>query len=84
LKEKGVFLPFLQAVNVATEHNRGVSTLGAQTQHNTTQHNTTQQNKTKQNKTKQNKTKQNKTSGVFFSCLSFHSFYVCPIPSLSY
>jgi hypothetical protein len=59
LKEKGVFLPFLQAVNVATEHNRGVSTLGAQTQ-------------------------QNKTAGVFFSCLSFHSFYVCPIPSLSY
>jgi hypothetical protein len=58
-KEKGVFLPFLQAVNVATEHNRGVSTLGAQTKHNTTQHNTTQHNKTKQNKTKQNKTKQN-------------------------
>jgi hypothetical protein len=35
-KEKGVFLPFLQAVNVATEHNRGVSTLGAQTQQNKT------------------------------------------------
>jgi hypothetical protein len=69
LKEKGVFLPFLQAVNVATEHNRGVSTLGAQTQH---------------NKTQQTKTKQNKTAGVFFSCLLFHSFYVCPIPSLSY